>query len=84
MILHINLLKQALENGLTLSRVTRGISFVQKAFLKTYIESNISRRNLCTNKMDKAFYKLANNSVSYLITVEANDSLFLFRFMGDC
>ena len=41
-VIHIRNLKQALNHGLVLKRVRRIIKFKQKAWLKPYIDVNIS------------------------------------------
>ena len=56
-------LKQALNHGLKLKRVHRVIQFIQKAWMKPYIEMNTELRKEAKNNFEKDFYKLMNNSV---------------------
>ena len=58
-IVHINVLKQALDHGLKLGKVHRVIEFEQEAWLKEYIDVNTELRKKTTND----FFKLMNNAV---------------------
>ena len=62
-VVHIRVLKQALNLGLKLKRVYRIIQFNQKAWLKTYINMNTKLRREAKNELEKDFFKLMNNSV---------------------
>ena len=62
-IVHINVLKQALEHGLKLRKVHRVIEFEQEAWLKEYIDVNTELRKKATNDFEKDFFKLMNNAV---------------------
>ena len=61
-IVHINVLKQALDHGLKLKKVHRIIEFEQEAWLKEYIDVNTELRKKATNDFEKDF-KLMNNAV---------------------
>ena len=62
-IVHINVLKQALDHGLKLRKVHRVIEFEQEASLKEYIDVNTELRKKATNDFEKDFFKLMNNAV---------------------
>ena len=62
-IVHINVLKQALDHGLKLRKVHRVIEFEQEAWLKEYIDVNTELRKKTTNDFEKDFFKLMNNAV---------------------
>ena len=62
-IVHINVLKQALDHGLKLRKVHRIIEFEQEALLKEYIDVNTELRKKATNDFEKDFFKLMNNAV---------------------
>ena len=62
-IVHINVLKQALDHGLKLKKVHRIIEFEQEAWLKEYIDVNTELRKKATNDFEKDFFKLVNNAV---------------------
>ena len=62
-VVHINLLKQALNHGLKLKKIHRVIEFNQEAWLKPYIDMNTELRKLAKNDFEKDLFKLMNNSV---------------------
>ena len=62
-VVHINSLKQALNDGLKLKKIHRVIEFNQKACLKPYIDMNTELRKVADNDFEKDFYKLMNNAV---------------------
>ena len=62
-IVHINVLKQALDHGLKLRKVHRVIEFEQEAWLKEYIDVNTELRKEATNDFEINFFKLMNNAV---------------------
>ena len=62
-IVHINVLKQALDHGLKLRKVHRVIESEQEAWLKEYIDVNTELRKKTTNDFEKDFFKLMNNAV---------------------
>ena len=62
-IVHINVLKQALDRGLKLKKVHRVIEFEQEAWLKEYIDVNTELRKKAANNFEKDFFKLMNNAV---------------------
>ena len=62
-IVHINVLKQALDHGLKLRKVHRVIEFEQEAWLKEHIDVNTELRKKATNDFEKDFFKLMNNAV---------------------
>ena len=62
-IVHINVLKQALDHGLKLKKVHRVIEFEQEAWLKEHIDANTDLRAKATNDFEKDFFKLMSNAV---------------------
>ena len=62
-VLHISALKFYLQQGLSLRKVHRAMSFKQANFLKPFIEFNTEKRNNAKNDFDKDLFKLMNNSV---------------------
>ena len=62
-VIHIRVLKQALNHGLVLSKVHKVIQFNQKDWLKPYIDMDTKLRKEAKNYFEKDFYKLMNNSV---------------------
>ena len=62
-IVHINVLKQALDHGLKLRKVHRVIEFEQEAWLKECIDVNTELRKKSTNDFEKDFFKLMNKVV---------------------
>ena len=62
-VMHIKVLKQALNHGLVLKKVHRVIQFNQKDWLKPYIDMNTELRKKAKNDFEKEFFKLMNNSV---------------------
>ena len=62
-VVHISVLKQALDAGLKLRKVHRVIEFNQKAWLKEYIDVNTELRKKASNDFEKDFFKLMNNAV---------------------
>ena len=61
-VVHINLLKQALNHELKLKKIHRIIEFNQEAWLKPYIDMNTELRKLARNDFEKDLFKLMNNS----------------------
>ena len=62
-VLHHQNLKQCLEMGMNLTKIRRGISFDEDAWLKPYIELNTKLRTEASSEFEKDFFKLMNNSV---------------------
>ena len=62
-VVHINVLKQALDHGLKLRKVHRVIEFDQEAWLKEYVGVNTELRKKASNDFEKDFFKLMNNTV---------------------
>ena len=56
-VVHINVLKQALDHGLKLRKVHRVIEFDQEAWLKEYIDVNTELRKKASNDFEKDFFK---------------------------
>ena len=62
-VLHINILKFYLKQGLKIKKVNRVISFKQKEWLKPWIDFNTEKRKQATSDFEKDKYKLMNNAV---------------------
>ena len=62
-VVHISILKQALDHGLKFKKLHRVIEFNQKAWLKKYIDINTELRKKASNDFEKDFFKLMNNAV---------------------
>ena len=62
-VVHISILKQALNHGLKLKKAHRVIEFNQEAWLKKYIDINTELRKKASNEFEKDFFKLMNNAV---------------------
>ena len=60
-VVHIKVLKQALNHGLIFKKVHRIIQFNQKDWLKPYIDMNTKLRKEAKNDFEKYFFKLMNN-----------------------
>ena len=62
-VVHIKLLKPALNHVLILKKVHRVISFNQEAWMKNYVINNIEDRKKADSDFKKDFYKLMCNAV---------------------
>ena len=62
-VIHIRVLKQALNHGLVLKKVHRVIQFNQEDWLKPYIDMNTKLRKEAKNEFEKDFFKLMNNFI---------------------
>ncbi len=62
-VLHHENLKLYLRLCLKLTKIHRGIAFVEEDFMKKYIDKNTKMREKATTDFEKDFYKLMNNSV---------------------
>ena len=62
-VLHHRKLKQYLEMGMNLTKIHRGISFDEDAWLKPYIKLNAKLRTEASSEFENDFFKLMNNSV---------------------
>ena len=61
-VLHISALKFYLQQGLSLRKVHRAMSFKQANFLKPFIEFNTEKRKNAKKYFEKDLFKLMNNS----------------------
>ena len=62
-VVHINVLKQALDHGLKLIKVHQVIELDHEAWLKEYINFNTELRKNASNDFEKDVFKLMNNAV---------------------
>ena len=62
-VLHYKNLIQCLDMGLKVTRIHRGIKFVESEWMKPYIDMNTNLRTEAKNNFEKDFFKLMNNSV---------------------
>ena len=62
-VLHYKNLIQCLRLGMKLTRIHRGIKFIESEWLKPYIDMNTKLRAQAKNNFEKDFFKLMNNSV---------------------
>lgn len=62
-VVHSRNLQFYLEQGMELLEVISGITFVEKEWMRPYIDMNTSLRSQANNKFEKDLYKLMNNSV---------------------
>ena len=62
-VVHWKTLKLYLELGMEVTKVHRVVSYIEKPWMKKYIELNESNRKEAKNDFEKDFFKLANNSV---------------------
>ena len=62
-VLHYKNLIQCIGLGMKLTRIHRGIKFVESEWLKPYIDMNTKLRTQAKNNFKKDFFKLMNNSV---------------------
>lgn len=61
-VLHSRNLQYYISNGMSLKHIHRIMVFKQKAWMKDFIEFNISKRAVCETDFEKDFFKLINNA----------------------
>ena len=61
--IHYRNLIQCLKTGMKLTKIHKGIQFVESDWMKPYIELNTNLRAKAKNNFEKDFFKLMNNSV---------------------
>ena len=62
-VIHYRTLMQCLSLGMELTKIHRGIKFVESDFMKPYIHKNTKLRMEAKNNFEKDFFKLMNNAV---------------------
>ena len=62
-VLHIDILKFYLKQGLKIKKINRVIEFRHKQWLKPWIDFNTEKRKDATSDFSKDMYKLMNNAV---------------------
>ena len=62
-VVHKKALLQFLELGCVLKKVRRGLKYIERPWLKGFIEKNVKLRQGAKNPFEKDFFKLMNNAV---------------------
>ena len=62
-VLHYKNLQQYLDLGMKLKKIHRGIEFIEKPWLKGYVDLNVKLRSESTNEFGKTFFKVMMNAV---------------------
>ena len=62
-VVHRKALEKALELGCVLIKVHRGLKYLERPWLKEFIEKNVILRQGAKNSFEKNFFKLMNNAV---------------------
>ena len=62
-VVHYEALKTYIKHGLRVTKVHRGITFKESAWMKKYIDKNTELRMKSKNNFESDFFKLMNNSV---------------------
>ena len=62
-VVHYEALKLYEKHGLKITKIHRGITFQESAWLKKYIDMNTRLRTMSKNNFESDFFKLMNNSV---------------------
>lgn len=85
-VIHYVHLKTCLKHGLILKKVHRVITFVQKPYLKKYIELNTYLRQTAQSEFEQDFFKLLNNSIfgKTLENSENRVTVHLINQWADC
>ena len=62
-VIHYKNLIQCLKAGMKLTKIHKGIKFIESDWMRPYIEMNTNLRAKAKNNFEKDFFKLMNNSV---------------------
>lgn len=62
-VVHYELLQLYLRNGMVLKKIHEGVGYVEKAFMKKFIDINVGARKRAKNDFEKDIFKLGSNSV---------------------
>lgn len=62
-VVHYEMLKFLLSQGLVLKKIHRALRFTQSKWLNPYIQLNTDQRTRATNEFEKNLYKLMSNAV---------------------
>lgn len=77
-VVHFRNLKFYIQQGVIITRVSRAISFNERSWLAPYINSNTEQRKKARDELEKAFWKLLNNSLFGKCSSSLSSSILLF------
>jgi len=70
--------------GMVITKIHRGIKYVEKEWLKDYIDYNTKKRTECKKDYEKDLYKLMNNAIFGKSMANVRDRISLrFALSGD-
>ncbi|CAG7718960.1 unnamed protein product [Allacma fusca] len=80
-VLHYRVLMFYLRMGVVLKDIHSGFSFEEKAFLKSFIESNTEKRKRAKTDSEEALLKLVNNG-TFGKFLQSGENMLTIRFCG--
>ena len=81
-VVHFKILQFYLKHGMRISKLHRGVKYVQAAFFEPYVSFNSRERQATNDKLLQDFYKLKNNSL-YGKTMENLRGRRNFKLLND-
>ena len=81
-VVHFKILQFYLKHGMRISKLHRGVKYVQAAFFEPYVSFNSRERQATSDKMLQDFYKLKNNNL-YGKTMENLRRRRNFKLLND-